>query len=163
MRQVPALLVCFASAAFSRSDRGAITGSFADPAGAMIASAAIEARNLDTRVVYQVVSTATGRYTIGELSAGKYEIAVAVPGFKKYVRSGITVEVAQTLRIDVALEVGSAVESITVEADASLLETESGELSHTIPVQAPRRPPIGIGGTLSSSQGSFRRARMACA
>ena len=76
------------------------------------------------------------------------------PGFKKYVRQNITVGVAQTLRVDVALEVGAATESVTVTEQTSLLKTESGELSHT--VEAQRLIDLGllgIGGTFSSSQG----------
>ena len=57
---------------------------------------------------------------------------VTVPGFKKYVRQNLTLLVQQTLRIDVALEVGSAAESITVSEATSLLKTESGELSHNV-------------------------------
>jgi len=60
------------------------------------------------------VSTATGNYTLAELPAGTYEIAVTVPGFKKFVRQGLTIQVAQAVRIDIALEVGNATESVTV-------------------------------------------------
>src|SRR5712691_10143981 len=130
-----ACLVLAALVAFAQSDRGTITGTVGDPAGAFVPDAVIVARNMDSGAVHQAASTATGNYTIGELPVGRYEISVTVPGFKKYVRLGITVEVAQTLRIDVPLDVGSTTESVTVEAEASLLKTESGELSHTIPVQ----------------------------
>ncbi len=75
-------------------------------------------------------------------------------GFKNYVRQNITVGVAQTVRVDIALEVGAATESVTVTEQTSLLKTESGELSHT--VEAQRLIDLGllgIGGTFSSSQG----------
>jgi hypothetical protein len=125
------LLAC-AGAVFAQSDRGAITGTIADPAGAVVANAAIQARNVDTGAVYPVASSATGNYTMAELPAGTYEVSVSVPGFKRYVRQGLTVQVAQTLRVDVALEVGSASESVTVIEEAPLLKTESGELSHNV-------------------------------
>jgi hypothetical protein len=81
-------------------------------------------------------------------------VSVTVPGFKKYVRQGLTVQVAQTLRIDVALEVGAASESVTVQADASLLKTESGELSHTIPTaRLDELPVLGIGAQSASTWG----------
>ena len=79
---------------------------------------------------------------------------LTVPGFKKYLRSGITVQVAQTARIDVNLEVGSAVESVTVSAEASLLKTESGELSTNVRASDMNALPIlGIGGAASGTQG----------
>jgi len=107
---ISALLLAVAFAALAQSDRGTITGTIADPAGAVAANASIEARNVGTGAVYQVASSATGNYTLAELPAGNYEITVTVPGFKKSVRQGLTVQVAQTLRLDIALEVGSASE-----------------------------------------------------
>ena len=128
-------LFLFISAAFAQSDRGTITGTISDPAGAVIASAAIEARNVSTGATYQTVSSGTVNYTIPQLPAGNYDVTVIVPGFKKYVRQGLQVEVAGTARIDVGLEVGANTESITVEAAATLLKTEGGEVSHNIATQ----------------------------
>src|SRR5579872_417015 len=124
-----------AAAAFAQSDRGTVTGTVTDPAGAVIAGANIEAKNTETGVLFQVASTDTGNFTIPQLPAGVYEVSVTVPGFKKYVRTGLTVEVTQTIRIDIPLEVGAATDSVTVQADATLLKTESGEISHTIQAQ----------------------------
>jgi len=112
-----------AAAAVAQSDRGTITGTVSDPAGAVVANAAIEARNLDTGALSQAASTSTGNYTLAELPAGTYELSVTVPGFKKYVRSGLTVQAAQIIRVDVPMEVGAATESVTVQADAALLKT----------------------------------------
>jgi hypothetical protein len=149
-----ACLLLFAACLFAQSDRGTITGTIADPAGAVVADAPIEIRNVETGVTYQAASTATGNYTLVQLPAGLYELTVTVPGFKKYVRQNIQVQVAQTLRVDVGLEVGAASESVTVTEQASLLKTESGELSHTIAAQRlVDLGVLGIGGTFSSSQG----------
>jgi len=128
-----AVIVCLilcAPAVFAQSDRGTITGTVSDPAGVVVAT--IDAKHVETGAEYQTTSTSTGNYTLAQLPAGTYELSVSVAGFKKYVRSGLTVLVAQTLRIDVPLEVGSATESVTVQADAPLLKTESGELSHNV-------------------------------
>ena len=143
-----------ASLAFAQGDRGTITGAIADPAGAVVAGAPVEARNVDTGAVYQAATTSTGNYTLAELPAGSYELSVSVPGFKKYVRRGLTVEVAQTLRIDVALEVGTASESVTVNEAAPLLKTESGELSHNVGTDRMDNLPIlGIGASQAGSAG----------
>jgi len=141
-------------AAFAQSDRGTITGTVSDPAGAVVASAPIQAKNLGTGVEYSGATSATGNYTLLQLPPGTYQLNVTVPGFKKYSRSGLTVEVAQTLRVDISLEVGAATESVTVTESASLLRTESGELSHNVDVKRLDDLPIlGIGGTLSGSAG----------
>jgi len=77
----------FALSTFAQSDRGTITGTVSDPAGAVIANAAIEARNVATGSVSQVASSATGNYTISQLPAGAYQLTITVQGFKKFVRS----------------------------------------------------------------------------
>jgi hypothetical protein len=97
-----------------------------DPAGAVVANAAVEVRNVDTGTVYQAGSSTTGYYTLAQMPAGTYELTVTVPGFKKFVRPGIIVPVAQIVRVDAILEVGASTESVTVEAAAPLLKTESG-------------------------------------
>ena len=91
-------LLC--GAAFAQSDRGSITGLISDPAGAVVAGAAIEARNTATGGVYQGESTGTGNYTLSELPTGPYELSVTVAGFKKFVRQGLDLQVRQTIRID---------------------------------------------------------------
>jgi hypothetical protein len=134
MRSLKTVLLSFlvAFGVYAQSDRGTITGTIADPAGAVIAGAAIEARNTATSAVYPVQSSATGNYTIAQLPVGAYDLTVSVAGFKKFVRTGLVVEVAGTLRIDATLEVGAASESVTVQAEAPLLKTESGEVSYNV-------------------------------
>lgn len=147
---LPACLFLAAAAAFSQSDRGTMTGTISDPAGAVIASAVVEARNIETGATYPVESSATGNYTIPQLPAGTYELTVAVPGFKKLVRPGLIIQAAQTIRVDAVLEVGNATESVTVEAEAPLLKTESGELSQTIAAQVMDALPLLQVGASSS-------------
>src|SRR5579871_1230467 len=145
------LLVC-AAAAVAQSDRGTITGTVADPAGAVVANAAVQIRNVETGAVYQAGTSATGNYTLAQLPAGQYELTIEVPGFKKFVRQNITVEVAQTYRVDATLEVGANTESITVTEAAPLLKTESGELSHTVTTNTMNNLPVmGIGAAAGAS------------
>src|SRR5258707_4655497 len=89
-----ACLFLFCVAGFAQSDRGTITGTIGDPAGAVVAGAKVEARNVETGTPYEVASTGTGNYTLSQLPAGTYEMSIAVPGFKRYVRQNIVVQVA---------------------------------------------------------------------
>lgn len=100
-----ALMFCVL-AAFGQSDRGTITGTVADSTGAVVANAPIEARNVDTGAVYRAGSSMTGNYTLSQLPTGTYELSVMVPGFKRFVRQGIVLPVAQTVRIDIGLDLG---------------------------------------------------------
>src|SRR5436190_121578 len=84
-----------------QSDRGTITGTVSDSSAAVIDNAPVEARNIDTGATYDALATATGNFTLASLPAGNYQISITVPGFKKYVRQGLVVQVAQTMRVDV--------------------------------------------------------------
>lgn len=144
------LLFLFVTAVFAQSDRGTVTGTIADSTGAVVASAPVEAKNTDTGAVYQAASSGTGNYTIVALPAGTYELDVTVPGFKKFIRTGLVVQAAQTIRVDATLEVGNATDAVTVEAEAPLLQTESGELSNTIATQTMDTLPLLAVGSSSS-------------
>ncbi len=152
---LPAIFLLLGSSVlFAQGDRGTITGTVIDPAGAAVTAAALEARNVQTGAVYQTTSTSTGNYTLPQMPTGGYELTVTVPGFKKFVQQNIALPVAQTLRIDVVLEVGTASESVTVTAEVSLLKTESGELSHNVAAQRLNNLPIlGVGAANAGSSG----------
>jgi hypothetical protein len=127
-----ALTFLTAVTAIAQSDRGTITGTVLDPAGAIIPDAAVEARNTATGSVYPAATSGTGNYTIAQLPVGTYELTVTVAGFKKFVRTNLVVEVAATLRVDANMEVGGTNESITITDAAPLLKTEGGEVSHNV-------------------------------
>src|SRR6266853_5637590 len=100
--------------AFAQSDRGTITGTVSDSSGGVVANAAVDATNTVSGAVYRATTTPTGNYTVAQVAPGTYEVTVETPGFKKYRRQGISVEVAQTLRVDMILELGATTESVTV-------------------------------------------------
>ncbi len=154
LRLTAFLFLCISGAVFAQSDRATVTGTISDPAGAVVANAPIQARNLDTGAEYPAASTSTGNYTLSELPVGRYEITVAVAGFKKYLRQGLALQAAQTYRIDVMLEVGATSESVTVTEAAPLLKTESGELSHNVTNETlDTLPVLGIGSQFASNSG----------
>ena len=126
------LFVCFALTAFAQGDRGTITGTVSDPAGAVVPAAAVSARNTETGVTNETQTTATGNYTLNSLPPGLYDVTVSAAGFSKSVQAGLRVNVAMTIRVDVVLKLGASTESITVTGGAEMLRTESAEQSQTI-------------------------------
>jgi hypothetical protein len=134
-RLFAALSLCVC-AALAQSNLGTITGTITDPAGAVIANAPVEATNTATGAMYQAASSATGNYTISQLPIGTYELSVSVAGFKKYVRAGIIVEAYGIYRINPQLEVGTATESVQVNAESPMLKTESTEVSYEVPTES---------------------------
>jgi hypothetical protein len=140
-------VLSFTYAAFGQTG-GTITGVVSDPTGAVVANAPITAKNTATGVVLPAATSATGNYELGDLPAGTYEMDVTVPGFKKFIRTGITVQELQTTRVDFTLQVGSAGEQVTVTADAPLLKTETGEISHNVTTSTFNDLPVGSIGTI---------------
>src|SRR6185312_2865935 len=147
------LLLCSA-AALAQTATGTITGTISDPAGAVVANVPLDLKNSETGTVYQTASSSTGNYTFSQLPAATYQLTLNVPGFKTHVRQNLSVQAAQTIRVDVALEVGTSVESVTVSAQASMLTTESGAVSSNVTTDRMNSLPIlGVGPATSSTHG----------
>ncbi len=147
--------LCLCSAAtFAQTATGTITGTISDPAGAVVAGAPIELKNSETGTVNQTVSSSTGNYSFSQLPPSTFELTVNVPGFKKHVRQNLGVQSAQTIRIDVSLEVGTSVESVTVSAEASMLSTESASVNSNVTTDRMNALPIlGVGPATASTHG----------
>ena len=150
-RLVLAVIVC--SAIWAQADRGTLTGTVSDAQGGVIPQAKIGLRNTQTGAQYETVATATGNYSLGQLPAGTYDLSVEFMGFKKYTQQGIGVQVAQTERVDVVLQVGSTTDTVTVTADATLLKTETAEQSYNIATARINALPLNFS---ARGPGSFR-------
>jgi hypothetical protein len=149
-----AILSLISSLLFGQAGTGTITGVVTDPAGAVIANASVEVRNTENNAPYPTVTTQTGAYTVPNLPPGPYTLTVSAPDFKRLVRAGLTVAAGQTIPVDVGLEVGAASESVTVQAEPSLLKTETGDMSHNITLeQLDDLPVLGIGTNNAESLG----------
>src|SRR5580658_5911484 len=150
-------LIC-SVAAFAQGDRGTITGTVTDPTGAVVPNANIQVVNTQTSAVYKVATTNTGNYTLANLPVGTYVLTVDNAGFKKFERPNLVVQVAETIRVDAVLEVGSPSDTITVSTEAPLLKTESGEISHQVDYSQADELPLfttnGAGG--STGLGNIR-------
>lgn len=117
-----AFLLLVGSASFAQNNPGSITGTVMDSAGALMPGVRIEAKNMETGASLQVASNPTGSYTIAQLPAGTYQISVSLPGFKQYIRTGITVVEAQIMRIDIIMEMLSSDETLTNDSVIQLLK-----------------------------------------
>jgi len=112
-------------ALFGQSDRGTITGTVTDPSGGVISGVSVTATNTATSISTRTVSASGGNYTISLLRVGTYDVTAEQTGFKKYVHSGITLEVGQTLSLDIQLQVGARTETVQVTAQAEILQRDT--------------------------------------
>jgi hypothetical protein len=119
-------------AAWSQSFTGSITGSVKDSSGASVAQAPVVIINSSTNVRTETRTDTSGNYSAVSLPAGAYSIEVAVPGFKRHVQTGITLDVQQQARLDIVLQVGESTQSIEVSADASSIEAVSSAIGKVV-------------------------------
>ena len=103
---------------WAQMTRGVLVGTVSDPSGAYVAGVPVniteEARNTTVRVV----TNSNGQYTATNLEPGTYRVAVEAPGFKAAAVEHIVLNVNQTARVDVRLDVGEMTSSVSVQATA---------------------------------------------
>ncbi len=130
--KVSCLCALMTSGAFAQGDRGTITGTVTDPSGAVIAGARVTAENADTHNLLETVTTNTGNFTLAQVPVGMWDVAVEAPGFKRFTSLKNTIEVAETIRVDVKLEIGASSETVSVQADAVAIRTEDADVTTTV-------------------------------
>ncbi len=111
-----------------------ISGNLRDQTGhgRAISGAEVISTNTGTNALWRIKSEANGDYLFSALPVGFYAVTISVPGFRKYVRSGIVLEVSRNARVDVVLEVGVIAEAVTIVADAPQLNLENAQLGRTV-------------------------------
>jgi hypothetical protein len=120
-----AIFVLGAAVAVAQETRGDISGTVTDSQGGLIAVATITVTNVDTNVKTQAVTGANGFYLVPLLITGNYQIVAEAVGFKRLVRSGLSLRLGQHMEINLIMEVGTVNESVTVSGGAPLLDTAS--------------------------------------
>ena len=145
------LLACgLAAPARAQTIRGTITGTVTDSTGAAVPGVTVNVTHTATGIGSSAVSGTDGLYTIPLLSPGTYQATVEQSGFKKYLRGGIVVQIAQTTRLDIPLQVGNMSEAVEVVAAAPLVRSTTAELGQVIEMKPcpsiaaatpPRTPP----------------------
>jgi hypothetical protein len=124
-------LVLLSTAAYGQA-RASIVGTVTDASGAAVPNATITLTNTDTGLARSTATNSTGSYSAPELGIGHYNLKVEAPGFKTYEQTGITLNVNDTIRADVSLQVGEVKESVTVEASAVQVQSQTNEVSQAI-------------------------------
>ncbi|MCU1326714.1 MAG: hypothetical protein JWN34_2084, partial [Bryobacterales bacterium] len=119
-----ALAIC-ANLFPAQDTRGSIAGTVTDPQGASIAAATVIVTNKDAGSSTKLTTNGSGYYEASLLLPGNYSITVEAPGFKKLVRSGVSIGLGDQIQIDAHLEIGATGDSVTVTAEAPMLDTSS--------------------------------------
>jgi len=111
---------------------GALTGTVTDQQGAIVSGVEIAVTSETTGEKRSVISQDNGDYAIPQLLPGSYRLEFSRPGFKTAVKSGLRVNVTETSRLDVQLEVGQVNETVDVTSEPELLQRDSPALGRVV-------------------------------
>ncbi|MBS1858921.1 MAG: TonB-dependent receptor [Acidobacteria bacterium] len=127
---------------FPQQFRGSLSGRILDPQQAAIAGAKIAATETETGAKFTTVSNADGTYVVPFLPPGPYSVSIEAPGFKHYVNSQVRITTNEREQIDVTLEIGTVDQSVTVSAEASMIETATASTGQVINTRQIENMPI---------------------
>jgi hypothetical protein len=143
------LSLSLAAGASAQQGRGTILGTVTDTTGAVIPGATVTVTNTATNVTTAVVSNSDGNYAAPNLLVGGYTVTVTKEGFKKSVRSGITLEVDQKAEINLTLETGAVSETVEVTSQAPLVDTTTATFGKVIENRRVQELPVNGRNALS--------------
>src|SRR5579864_249942 len=136
MRRALALTLVFVSSFVSilhaQSTTASLTGRVSDPSKALIVGARVAAISAGTNSRYETRTNGSGEYYLANLPPDSYRVEVEKTGFKKLIKPEVVLHVQDSLEIDFEMTLGAATETVTVEAGAPLVNTESGTVSTVI-------------------------------
>src|SRR5437660_2870562 len=108
---------------------GTISGTVTDSTGRVIAEARIEITNPATGINRTVTTNADGVYTAPNLQAGTYNLKFSATGFRTEERTGIVLTVGASVSMDLAMQVGKAIETVQVQSEAPAVQTSTSDIS----------------------------------
>jgi outer membrane receptor protein involved in Fe transport len=130
-----AALICmlFATGSWAQDATGKIVGIITDPSGGLLQNAKVTVVNRATQSSKVATTDAKGFYQVLQLPVGEYQVSAEAPGFSKSLTEGRnSLEINQTLRIDLQLQLGNVSDTVSVSAEASGVETQNSTVGATV-------------------------------
>jgi hypothetical protein len=122
------LIVFSVTQAMAGEVTAALTGTVKDSSGSVIPNAQVTLTNISTNVSRTIRTSGDGSYLFALVPIGTYQVTVEQPGFKKYLQSGIVLDVNQNAKLDIALKVGAASETVEVTGNVSQVDTQGATI-----------------------------------
>jgi hypothetical protein len=117
---------------YAQTTKGTIAGVVTDAQGLVVPGAAVTAAAVEGGDVRSTTTGSNGEYRIESLTLGKYTVTIRAKGFAETIVRDVAVNASIITSTNVELKIAGGVETVTVEAGAETIQTESGELSKTI-------------------------------
>src|SRR5262245_23390367 len=161
------LFFCLNLTAAAQTANATLGGTASDSTGALIPGVTITATNTQTGIVTTVVTNETGAYNFASLQTGIYKVTAELPGFQTQTYSDVTLGVAQQVRLNFTLQVGTQAQSVEVNVAAdTLIATTSSSVGSVLPeyklrdLPLPTRNALDLVLTTAGTQGgSFAGSR----
>jgi Carboxypeptidase regulatory-like domain/TonB dependent receptor-like, beta-barrel len=129
---VVAVLVGRSLSLVGQDTRGQILGRVTDPTGAVMAGVSVRVVNTDTNVESTALTNENGDFVVLYLISGTYRLFIEHLGFKRFVRDGIVLRLADRVALSVTLELGQTTETVEVSGEAPLIESSTASLGQVI-------------------------------
>jgi carboxypeptidase family protein/TonB-dependent receptor-like protein len=160
---IAGLVLLFAVSLHAQAVKGGLLGNITDEAGLAVPGATVTITEVNTNISYNAVTNENGYYVFSNLKDGTYRITAELTGFKKVVRDAVRVDVNQTVRVDLKMQVGAVEESITVVGAVPLLQTDRADTGRLIESVHLQEVPLGFNrnfqGMLITVPGATRPSR----
>jgi hypothetical protein len=121
---------------------GTLSGTITDPSGSAVPNAKVDIKNSATGVLRTVTTNADGLYSAANLLPGEYEVSISASGFNTSVKTGITINVGSQPVFNLALQVGTVVNTVDVTTDAPTVQLTSSDISATVSATTVRELPL---------------------
>src|SRR6185503_18290539 len=126
------MLLLTAAGAWAQLSTAQLSGQVTDESGAVLPGVTVTATQTDTGATRTVVTSENGAYVLPNLPTGPYRLEAMLQGFRTYAQTGIVLQVAGAPVINVALALGNVEETVTVAADAPLVDVKSAGIGTVI-------------------------------
>jgi len=148
---------------YAQAVKGSLLGTITDSTGAAASNATVTITETRTNISNTATTNSSGNYVFSNLQDGLYRVEVSLSGFKRIVRENVEVKVNTTIRVDLALEVGNVSESVSVTAEAPLLQTDRADTGRLLESRQVAQLPLGFNrnfqGLLVTVPGATRPTR----
>ena len=139
---VLAASLVLAATGYAQEFRGSLSGRVIDQQQAVVPNAKIVVTETETGAKFQTVSTADGTYVVPFLPPGPYSLSAEAAGFRRYVNNNVRITTNEREQIDIQLDVGALDQTVTVTAEASMLETATASTGQVINTRQIENMPI---------------------
>ena len=141
------MLILFAASVYGQVRLGSLRGIISDSNGAVMPDVAVRVTNSATNVATTTTTTSAGVYSLTNLPVGEYQVEAEAKGFKKHVQENVIVATSATLSLNITMELGDVLQTVTVtETQAPLLQTEGATLSTNVERRVVMDLPLQVAG-----------------